>query len=464
MAWVLLSPAVFAQDEDAAPAAAEASPPEGYLELEVEAKLGRDLRLRVVAMRADGFKPGDQAVFDKYYKKYVFPGWTDPDNWTKRKNPREGILDDLRRAQPGAVYDRLNRLVLEQMVEMVGKNYHPVTRFNAMLMIGQLNVEEPGFNKPPKPLPKAFSILLSSAEDKNLPDAVRYGALLGILRHCEYGAADEESRQKISNLMFSLATMRDPPPGCSKEGHGWFRRLAIDTLGRLRSPGPQGAVAKAMVRIVSESDASLPVRCEAARALGRLRLTPQTGLDLGAVGKALEELLIDIAKEEIRLRNIAEKKIRLTKENDDYKIDPSKLKARLIPIRAALTGYENEEARVRAEEPIKGILGLAAGSEQEKPLLSLRQKVEYLLNKEHLDHKDLVPKVEKAKQKKPERDALLGMGHEGLGHEGPGAMGTGPIGGGDLLQPPDPAKVVSDRIMAELIKLVEESEKREATR
>ncbi|MBN2215783.1 MAG: hypothetical protein JW719_00265, partial [Pirellulales bacterium] len=297
-AWFV--PGAAAQD---APAAASTSG--NYIQLQVDEKLSRSLRMRVSEMLTGGFRDQAQKTqFDDYYKKCVFPEWTVPDNFaTKAKGartPRRRIVSDLKRARQGEVYDRLNRLLLEQMVEFAKGNYHPVTRYNAMLMIGDLNVKQVDLPNPPQPLPEALSILLAAAQNDSLPDGVRMAALLGVIRHDALGANDEASRRKIGDLLLSLAVMRDVPRGRTKDGHGWFRRKAIERLSQRGSAGADGAVAKGIAGVISESDTPLAVRADAAWALGRISLTPQIGLDPVLIAKSLEDLFIATAREEIR--------------------------------------------------------------------------------------------------------------------------------------------------------------------
>jgi len=435
-----------------------------YLQSKVDTRLSKNLKSKVGMMLTDGFKaPSDQKMFEEFYKKCVFPEWTDPNNFARKlpkaktvTTPRQRILRDLLRAQHKPVYDKLNELAFDQMLEFAKGNYHPATRYNAMLLVGELNVEKPAFDKPPRPLPKAFPELMSAAQDESLPDAVRLPALLGIIRHSKFGAADDQSRQKISGLMLSLAAMQQPPKGRSTEGHAWFRCLAIETLGRFASPGKDGAVAKAIASVIAETDAPLWLRCEAAAALGRLKLTPESGLDPAEVGKSLDGLFIDVAKEEIRLGE----------EEKDYLIDARQLKARLLDILAALKGI-----RALAARPAAGAAAAALPAEVEA-----RQKdIENLLSREYLDHDDLAAKADK---KKPDESAAppgFGPGGEGLGGPmGPERMGSpmGPegMGPGGLMGPGvtdataqyNPAKPILEKIMAELIRLVDEYEKRQA--
>ena len=421
-----------------------------YLRLPVDQKLAKRVKSsRINVILREGFSPATEKVFAEYYQKCVFPLWTDPANFSVQgkvkdtKTPREKILADLRRAKSGSsTYGRVNSLVKDQMIEFVKGNYHPATRFNAMLTLGELNEEKPGFGDDPKPLASALPLLLSAATNDNLPDSVRLAAMLGLVRHGKYGAKDQDSRNKISNLMLTTATTRIAPQGRTKDGHAWFRRLAIDMLGRFGTPGQNGVVAKALANIVAESEAPLSVRCEAAKALGWLALNPNSGVDPGTVARALDDLFVDVCKEEIELG----------KEDEDYVINVRRLKARLADILAALSGSTDRE-----NTSGRGISPLATKPEDAELVRSLKADIEKLMNREHLDHADLTPKDENPKKKKADEKKTPGMGREpGLPEEfgPPGPMRMGGMMGGVQPGQPDPAKAVSDKIMAELIRLV----------
>ena len=95
---------------------------------------------------------------------------------------------------------------------------------------------------------------MANFQDENQIDAVRIAALLGIVRHAKLGIADEEARKQVAAAMLKMATTQDPGDR-TPEGHAWMRCRAIALLGDLKSPGEQGAVAQALVAILSEPDA-----------------------------------------------------------------------------------------------------------------------------------------------------------------------------------------------------------------
>ena len=424
---------------------------QNYIQTQVDKKMAKTVRTTTINdMLREGFKkPNSEAIFDEYYKKCVFPEWTDPANFSthgkQAKSLRRRIIKDLDRAGKGPVYDHFNQLILDQMLEFVKGNYHPATRFNAMLLIGELNTEKPGFNKSPDPLPKALPILLAAVQDDSLPGGVRFAGLLGVVRHSKYGAKDKKDREKIDKLLLSLVAMRDVPAGRSKAGHGWFRRIAMDTLARRGSPGPNGIAAKAVASVIGESDAPLSVRCDAAEDLGWFRLRSDTGVNPDAVASMLKDLFKAVANEEIEQ----------AEEDKEYVINASKTKARIAAILAAITGSKD-----RDNNDGKGVMALVPNPDDAKLLRSLQRDLEELLGRKYLDHEDLKPKSETASDR---RDPFAGRGGGRRPRSGRGGLpGEDPMAGGPEGPQPgllgqaetNPAKPISDEIIGKLIELV----------
>jgi len=426
--------APIASGQDATP---EAQQP--YRRIPVDTKVDRELKAAVVTeMLPKGFKPGDEAKFDQYYQKAVFPAWTNTDDWSEpRRNPRQALVNNFRQAKRGPAYDRLNNLAMEQMVEFANGHYHPVVRYNAMLLIGELSEAEPAVGQTAKPLPRALPVLLGAYEKADTPDSVRLAALHGILRHYQDGSPNAETRKKIHDLLLALAAMRDVPNGRSKEAHAWFRRLAIESLGRIGSPDEQGVVAKTVVSVLSEDDAPRSVRAEAASALGRLQLTAETVGETDIAVKALGQLAVDACQDEIAL---CEKK-------PERLVNARKVMGDLVPIRIALTGSDKKIDR----PPYKGILGLATESPNGQTGLAVLREVERLLDRKVLDRDELAPQSDKAKKNEPDPTAMLGAG---VG--GPEGYGLGPDGLGGMPTVVDPAKAASAEVIEELKKAVVE--------
>ena len=61
------------------------------------------------------------------------------------------MANELKMGKSGPPYDQLVQTALSLLTDLAKKNYHPVVRYNAMLMIGSLNRVESGVSQPPSP-------------------------------------------------------------------------------------------------------------------------------------------------------------------------------------------------------------------------------------------------------------------------------------------------------------------------
>jgi len=126
-------------------------------------------RSRVMQMAITGFRtPEDRALFEAYYKQYELKRWTVVADRANVAGYRSQLQIALRNfARKDEVHQALSALVLDFMTKLAAdyspKDFHPSSRVNAMLMIGELNEKEgPG---PAKPLPAALPVLTRTVSD-----------------------------------------------------------------------------------------------------------------------------------------------------------------------------------------------------------------------------------------------------------------------------------------------------------
>ncbi|MBN2021515.1 MAG: hypothetical protein JW809_01860 [Pirellulales bacterium] len=411
--------------------AEQPAPTEGFKQWPVDEKL-LSAQTEVNRMVRGGLVAGQEQRFDDFFRKYALPLWTVEKNFPSLPKLRQSLRNQLNWARTNSAYDRLNTLLLEELGKMANAaELHPAPRFNAIVMIGDLNVRPSATNQPAKPLPAALNVLLAAFEDEKQNDAVRMGAMLGIVRHATLGIDDEAAKRRAAADMLALATTPEVS-GRTRDGHAWMRARAIGVLGQFKSPGQDGAVAKAMLAILDEPGAPFSVRAAAAQALGELDLTPQSGVGAVEAARALGRLARDACRDE--LEQCEKKKDRL--------LNARKLKSRLIPVRIGLTGTKDS-----VTDPTGGIAKLAIVPADKKAVVDIWKPIEIWIGK--LDDKDLTPKPEPTPP---------GPGMPGFGLGGPmgGLMGGGPMGmpgaGGmpGMETAETPSQVASKRILAEI--------------
>jgi len=305
--WLVKGPAEKAMAQ--APAA------DAYRIIPINPAAQRDRTLRSDVLKifrsgdisGDGqFGQEEQKRLQAYYWGYSLPRWTLPEYRSELAgNPeqleettrglRVELQNELRNGRNKAAFDFVTNLVLKSMENLARpypageRSFHPATRINAMLTIGELGANPPAsFSDVPLPLPDALPILLNHLRDPEQIDGVRVAALVGINRHADLGGIDTpQARQAIVNAMVALINSSRPADR-SADGHAWMRSQAADVLGKLGIAAagvPQGLTA--MV-----ADAALPisVRCVPAEALGKLNYTGAAGLNPSQIVTTLGRL------------------------------------------------------------------------------------------------------------------------------------------------------------------------------
>jgi len=226
--------------------------------------------------------------FDNFFRRYYFPMMTHPERLGEIAEMRQdlmkqyfgGIKND---ANGQEVRDRLNALTLSFMRGLVGTRageFHPAVRFNAMLIIGDLDSRGPelfGDPRPAEPLIAALDVMREELLSEDQIDPVRVAALIGIARHAELDRHRPADR-RIPNAairpliepLTALATSRTPPPGRSEACHMWMRRQAVEVLASFAATRSIGPVANAVDGIISNPEEPLALRCAAAEAQGKM--------------------------------------------------------------------------------------------------------------------------------------------------------------------------------------------------
>ncbi|MGD9646696.1 MAG: HEAT repeat domain-containing protein [Pirellulales bacterium] len=182
----------------------------------------------------------DQTTFDNYWKGY-FAQLT---HWSNRDS-----LGDLRikgfklllRNKNNAVQRHLVRELALPILTKIAQTsrFSPLVRYNAVLMLGDLNEVEPdSTGRGSKSLPAALPILAEFLDTKKYPindtnDALRVAALVGIEGHLERGGLSEDQIKLVRPALEALARQEQPPQGRDPEVHGFMQARAQGVVSAL---------------------------------------------------------------------------------------------------------------------------------------------------------------------------------------------------------------------------------------
>ena len=259
--------------------------------------------------------------FDKWYKFFILPRMTRyepiadtvPNPLGQLSEWRYEFYQDLRiAAKNEVVHGRLNNLVFDYMSEVVKENYHPAVRYNAMLIIGDLNQRELVVSGGAKLLPVAWheklEFIVGEVISPDQIDAVRVAGLIGIKRHVELDSLSsggssipEGMKPELASRLLQIV-VAECPSDRSPDGHAWMQRQAIQILALLKSEDNQGAVTKELLAMISDEEHPLGLRCSATAALVQLASPEVLGQDSNDLTTKFTQLAIAACEQEaIRL-------------------------------------------------------------------------------------------------------------------------------------------------------------------
>ena len=176
-----------------------------------------------------------------------------------RKRLREFLLGGIANEKSA---DEATKTVATFMEALVARNdADPVSRVNAMLLIGELQSPDR------KPWPPAAATLAQAVANANLPKAVRIAACVGLARHVEAsrGVVEEQQRLAAVAVPAIVATLKEPTPSESVAESDWMASRCLTMLPLLGPLKP--ATAEEVVRILNDGSRSFNVRVRAAAAL-----------------------------------------------------------------------------------------------------------------------------------------------------------------------------------------------------
>ena len=274
----------------------------------------RKALIRKIVSNQEDFA-GHQNDIHQWYRGFIIPLMTryrPVEKVTKYplrdlEKQRELLLRDLRNSKQGAHREYLKNLLLDLMPKIASGNYHPAVRFNAMLIVGELNEREAilvgAERSPAEPLATALPHLYGELNKKDQIDVVRVACLAGLRRHSELARVPgrdmkPEETRKIAESVFPFVSAETSEER-SKEVYHWMQRRAIEILVFLEHAELESKLAAALGVILNNPDAPRSLRLTAATAIGQTHLPPDSISNPSSVALAMCRLARDACQEEI---------------------------------------------------------------------------------------------------------------------------------------------------------------------
>ena len=247
---------------------------------------------------------GDAAAVKNFLTKYYLARWTIQANGANLHTYREELIADGAGLSGAAQETFLKEAVDALTKYAASKDCYPACRYNAVLAIGTLDVKAAQErNGVGTPYPGAIKTLANfCTSDKEFPDYVRLGALVGLTRHAAIGIEDETLRNGARKV---FSTILDPKYATEKklrpEIGEWFQQKALEGLISFKTPegadGPTGTL-DLLKKMVDDDKLDFELRALAARGIGAMDLTKVQNWDSVALATSLTTLARDFCVSE----------------------------------------------------------------------------------------------------------------------------------------------------------------------
>ncbi|WP_442482117.1 hypothetical protein [Aeoliella sp. SH292] len=249
-----------------------------------------------------------QAAFKAYIEGYALPAMTqyEPAALADMSKQRYDFMRSFLWGAAPSVQPVVTEATYKLMYEVAIKGqYHMAARYNAMLMLGDLDAKYATRDTPPQPLPQANKFLTDyvsrGIDEPRAPAALITGALIGLERHAKTldGLPPENQAATIAALL-KVVEKEEFPQDVSPSVAQWMRVIAARGLANTKSLGEGNKYHLAIMKALGDEETRLNTRVRLAELLGQYQeaYAAATGIDERATVQTLLQLATDIAADE----------------------------------------------------------------------------------------------------------------------------------------------------------------------
>jgi hypothetical protein len=237
-----------------------------------------------------------QTALKDYFIGYLYPSMTsyDPLALGQLSKKREDLFQRfINTAKSPQARDIVIAHTIKAMTAIAKGGYHPAVRYNAALILGQLDAQ-PGV----KALPAGTEEMLSFLENDQfnkvpVPTSLKVAALVSLQRHLRMGV-EPPIAERITKAALAIANREDLPDDVSAKAFGWVRRQAAALLAMQFEKGLTPPVHQTFVRLVRDEKADIDDRCTMAQLLKPTMYAEAQGLNVQDMALALADLARDV--------------------------------------------------------------------------------------------------------------------------------------------------------------------------
>jgi len=248
----------------------------------------------------------NQQLLSGWYQKYHFALMTQADNMGDIDLRRLEFIKELTTfCTDNDIHSYVvDQIVFPQMKLFLQENFHPAVKYNAMLIIGQLNSQVVVTNEGrsvPAPLPAALTLMVDAIKAGTETDAILLASWIGVLRHVRLDRINQQIATNdivaIAGEAMKLLNQATPPANRSAGGQVWLQRRAIDVLAMIGQDDQK--ILPKILSIMQDEKIAMSLRLTAARALKYFNYSPSTQVPVESTSNALGALIVRICRNEI---------------------------------------------------------------------------------------------------------------------------------------------------------------------
>ena len=265
------------------------------------------------AIRNPGGFGADEADVEKFFNQYYFLKLTcmTPEDLGGLGKMREDLFKQyIVAARNPDSQRKLTEIALRPAQAFAKDNYHPSVRYNATLILGNLDAQYATRGKPPVPFPAATAVLLDLLEKDSFKSrdgksvavhpSVKSGALVGLERHARYGVDDRHS-ERFTKVLSEFVAKEDRPEEVSKKVFHWMKCQAMAAIVQQSKNQPTPQMQQMLEAFISNDKFSLDDRCYVASLMEQVKFSAAQEFDGMATLKALGKLSQDVMTAEDKL-------------------------------------------------------------------------------------------------------------------------------------------------------------------
>ncbi|QDU58774.1 hypothetical protein Pan181_50140 [Aeoliella mucimassa] len=204
-----------------------------------------------------------------------------------------------------SVQQDLTRLTFTEMSQVIRDNYHPAVKYNAMLLIGELDATYATQTTGSVPMPEANKLLTDyvngGVDTARAPAPLIVGALVGLERHAKsLEALPAANRGPTAAALLKVLEKDSFPQDLSPSVSQWIKVIAARGLANIGVLGDGNRVHNAMFKMIGDEKARLNTRVRVAELLDMYKNAygSATGLNEQETVQTLLQLATDIASDE----------------------------------------------------------------------------------------------------------------------------------------------------------------------